>query len=111
MGSKGYDDWYDKGPGSESFKRAIERSNFEFLKSNVDFPMTIPPKKIKRKKNGKNILEMAEAVDRRIKATPDPNDSPKMIKYDAKVEVPRYLLVEFVKSSRRLLRYVEELEK
>ena len=105
-----YGDWYDNGPGSENFKRQIRQSNLEFLKKSP-FPMLIGQKRLKTKKNGKNILEMADALDRRIKATPNPDDSPKMIKHNPTVEVPRYLLDELVKSSRRLLRYVKELEK
>jgi len=105
-----YGDWYDNGPGSENFKRKIEQSELEYIKHRK-IPMVIGKKRIRTKKNGKNILEMTDAVDKLIKATPDPNDSPKMIRYEALVEVPRYLLMELVKSSRRLRRYVEELEK
>ena len=105
-----YEDWYDNGPGSENFKREIAKSELEYIKHRK-IPMVIGKKRIRTKKNGKNILEMADAVDKLIKATPDPNDSPKMIKHHATVDVPRYLLMELVKSSRRLKRYVEELEK
>lgn len=109
-GYESYEDWYDNGPGSESFKRKIAQSNLEFHKRSP-FPIMIPTKKIRTKKNGKNILEMVNALEKVIKATPDPNDSPKMIKHEAKVEADRGLLLELVKSSRRLLRYVEEFEK
>jgi hypothetical protein len=32
-GYKNYDDWYDNGPGSESFKREIRKSSNDFWKN------------------------------------------------------------------------------
>lgn len=31
-----YDDWYDDGPGSESFKRNLRRSNVDYAKRCMD---------------------------------------------------------------------------
>lgn len=101
-----YDDWYDNGPGSENFKRKILQGNAEFMKKNINFPLSIGQKRIRHKKNGKNILEMANALDRIMRSSPT--------KYGEKEFVdgiPQNLMKEFIKSSRRLLRYVEELEK
>ena len=104
-----YEDWYDNGPGSENFKRQIRQSELEFAKNSTFFPFNPLGKRIRHKKNGKNITEMADALDRLIKANPD--EYTKMIKYTPMIEVPMNLLKELVKSSRRIRRYVEELEK
>lgn len=96
-----YGDWYDKGPGSESFKREIAKSELEFNKNRLA-PMTIPPKKIKTKKNGKNLGEVLDAIDFALKAN---------VKMNPSILISKGSLEEAVRQGRRLLRYVEELEK
>jgi hypothetical protein len=91
-----YEDWFDNGPGSEKFKREIRESELEFLKKRMFFPLSPLSKKIKHKKNGKNVCEMLDAIDRRLKENNE--------------EIPKGLLEETVKIGRRLLRYVGELE-
>ena len=96
-----YEDWYDNGPGSESFKREIMQSKLEFNKNRLS-PMTIPPKKIKKKKNGKALVEVLDSIEKILKAD---------VKLTSHTMTSKGLLEEAVRQGRRLLRYVEELEK
>ena len=95
-------DWYDEGPGSEKFKREIRQSNLEFMKKNTFFPFNPVGKRIKHKKNGKNLTEMIEAISAELDAN---------TKLSPSILISKGLLDEAVKAGRRLLRYVEELEK
>ncbi len=96
-----YEDWYDNGPGSENFKRKIRQSEINFLK-NTPFPLPIGQKRIKHKKNGKNLSEPLDALQDKLKAN---------VKLSPSILISKGLLEEVVKQGRRLLRYVEELEK
>ena len=101
-GYDSYGDWYDNGPGSENFKREIRKGNLEFIKNHTNPLLSIGQKRLKTKKNGKNLVEMTEAMAWRLKDD---------VKLSPFVLMPKGLLEEAVKASRRLLRYVEELEK
>jgi hypothetical protein len=97
------EDWYDNGSGSENFKRQIAAGELEFLK-NQPLPAFLAPlckKKIKTKKNGKNLNELIEALSEHLDA------DHKLSPY---AHIPKGLLEEIVRSGRRLLRYVGELE-
>ncbi len=95
-------DWYDEGPGSEKFKREIRQGNLEFMKKSTFFPWSPGQKRIKTKKNGKNLGEMIEAISAELDAN---------VKLSPSILINKGLLEEAVKAGRRLLRYVEELEK
>jgi hypothetical protein len=101
---EGYDDWYDHGPGSESFKRACRSNPMMSMDEGGVLSTVVEPtknKRIKTKKNGKNIMELLGALNRHLKA--DHKLSPT-------AHIPKGLLEEIVREGRRLYRYVEELE-
>ena len=57
---------------------------------------------LKTKKNGKNVIELLDSLNKHLKA--DRKLSPT-------ARIPKGLLEEIVREGRRLHRYVEELEK
>ena len=102
-GYDSYEDWYDHGPGSESFKREIAQSNLEHIK-NQKFPLVVgkPKTMSKKTKNSRRALtEQIEALNRHLKA------NVKMIPH---ININKGLLEEIVKHSRRILKYVEGIE-
>lgn len=98
-----YEDWYDHGPGSESFNRACRSNPMMRLNDGVLTTVVEPTKnkKIKTKKNGKNVIVLLDSLNEHLKA--DHKLSPT-------AHISKGLLEEIVREGRRLHRYVEELE-
>jgi len=98
-----YSDWHDNGPGSENFKRELrtpEMQTNSILKMVYGIDVNVIDDR--PGKSGKILKEQIDAVNKYLKAN---------VKLSPLILMPKGLLEEVVKSSYRLFRYVEKLEK
>jgi hypothetical protein len=107
-GYDSYEDWYDNGPGSESFKREMMRSIAPVPLSIEKKIISKKPLSLEKKSMSKKVKNSKRALSEQIEALG--NILHANVKLSPHIMINKGLLEEIVKNSRRILRYVEGLE-